>query len=188
MLRLLCFVICIPAAFALCVLLGAQPLAAAQSPGKKQSAPKNAATSRQAAETASGTVTFVPMPDVYAQGAYTEKELVSFIESMPHFLAWARAGKIKVHPVVNASGKPDFAYTPEAAAKAQDLGWEPRRFFCLLGRTAAALYLVEEGTDLMNALPPDMPTVTDAEMALVRKHLASLLRAGTGGPAPALSR
>ena len=183
--------LCIPAAFALCILLDAQPLVAAQSSGKKQSEPKHTATSRQAPETESNTAAGAQtllMPDVYAQDAYTEKELVSFIESMPHFLAWARTSKVKVHPVVNAAGKPDFAYTPEAAVKTQELGWEPRRFFCLLGRTAAALYLVEEGTDLMHALPPDMPPVTDVEMALVRKHLASLLRAGTGGPAPALSR
>jgi len=174
-------------AFVLC----AQPLLAAQSSAQKQSARKDAATGKQAAKTApaaAGTQAVVSAQDVYAQGAYTEKELVSFIESMPHFLAWSRANKAKAHPMVNAAGKPDFAYTPEAAVKARELGWEPRRFFCLLGRTAAALYLVEEGTDLMHALPPDMPTVTDAEIALVRKHLASLLRAGTGGPAPPLSR
>ena len=90
--------------------------------------------------------------------------------------------------MVNAAGKPDFAYTPEAAAKAQELGWEPRRFFCLLGRIAAALYLVEEGVDMLHEMPPDMPTVTEAEMALARKHLASLLRVGAGGPTPSLSR
>jgi len=188
MLRRLFFSACISAACALCVLQDAQPLVAAQHSGQKQSAPKHAAARRQASETASGGQTLVPAQDVYAQGAYTEKELVRFIESMPHFLAWARAGKVTVHPVVNAAGKPDFVYTPEAAAKAQELGWEPGRFFCLLGRTAAALYLVEEGTDLVHALPPDMPTVTASEIALVRKHLASLLRAGTGGPAPPLSR
>ena len=147
-----------------------------------QSARKNAAPDRQAAQPAA------PAQDVYAQDAYTEKELVRFIESMPHFLAWVRANKVKTYPVVNAAGKPDFTYPPEAAAKTQELGWEPRRFFCLLGRTAAALYLVGEGTDLAQALPPDMPAVTEAEMALVRKHLAALLRAGTGGPAPALAR
>ena len=160
--------------------LGAQPLFAAQAPA--QSARKSAAASRQAAKTTA------PAADVYAQDAYTEKELVSFMESMPHFLAWVRKSKAKVHPVVNAGGRPDFAYTPEAAAKAQELGWEPRRFFCLLGRTAAALYLVGEGTDLLHTLPPDMPAVTEAEMSLVRKHLAALLRAGSDGPAPALAR
>jgi hypothetical protein len=195
MLRLLIFLACIPAVFALCVQLDAQPLAAAQSSGKKQSAQQNATAHRQASASKSGAAdvdpqALVPEPDVYAvQPPYTEKELVKFIENMPHFLAWARVGKVKVRPVVNAAGKPDFAYTLEAAAKAQELGWEPRRFFCLLGRSAAALYLVEEGTDSMNnASPPDMPTVTAAEMALVRKHLASLLRAGAGGPTPSISR
>jgi hypothetical protein len=183
---------CIPAAFVLCVLLGAQPLMAASGSASKQSARQNAAPDRQtakrAAPAADAAATRAPAPDVYAQDAYTEKELVRFIESMPHFLAWVRASKAKTHPVVNAAGKPDFVYPPEAAARAQELGWEPRRFFCLLGRTAAALYLVGEGTDLTHALPPDMPTVTETEMALVRKHLAALLRAGAGGPAPALAR
>jgi hypothetical protein len=180
---------CIPAALALCVSLDAYPLLAAQSIPPKQSARKSAAASKQAAApkpAAPWTVT--PAPDVYAQDPYTEKELVFFIESMPHFLAWARSGKVQAHPVTNAAGKPDFAYTPEAAVKAQELGWEPRRFFCLLGRSAAALYLVGEGTDAVHTLPSDMPAVTETEMALVRKHLASLLRAGAGGPPPALSR
>ena len=162
---------------ALCVALDAQALMAAQSSAQKQKAQKNTAVR-----------TAVLAQDVYAQEAYTERELVSFIASLPHFLGWARTGKAKVHPVVNAAGKPDFVYTQEAAAKAQELGWEPRRFFCLLGRTAAALYLVEEGTDLMTALPHDMPAVTETELALVRKHLTSLLRAGAGGPPPSLSR
>jgi hypothetical protein len=181
---------CIPAVFVLCVLLGVQPIGAAQSSAQKQNALKSAATGRQAAQNtpAAPPREAVPTQDVYAQSAFTEKELVRFMESMPRFLAWMRAGTAKAHPVTNAAGKPDFAYTPDAAAKTQELGWDPRRFFCLLGRTAAALYLVEEGTDLIQALPPDMPTVTDAEVALVRKHLASLLRAGAGGPAPTLSR
>jgi len=151
-----------PMAFVLCMALGGQPLFATQSSAQAQ--------------------------DVYAQGPYTEKELVRFIESVPHFLAWAQSSKAKAHPMVNAAGKPDFAYTPEAAAKAQELGWDPRRFFCLLGRIAAALYLVEEGVDMLHEMPPDMPTVTEAEMALARKHLASLLRVGAGGPTPSLSR
>jgi len=172
-------------------LLSTQPLIAAQSPAQKQSVQKKATTNKQAGETTPATAAVqsaVSTSDVYAQSAYTEKELVSFIESMPHFLAWMRASKAKAHPVMNAAGKPDFTYTPEVAAKTRELGWEPRRFFCLLGRTAAALFLVEEGTDHMNALPPDMPTVTEAEMALVRKHLAALLRVRAGSPTPSLAR
>ena len=167
------------------MLLDAEPLIAAQNAARTQNVQKKTAA---IAPNAAGTQAPVLMSDVYAQDPYTEKELVRFIESMPHFLAWVRADKAKVHPAVNAAGKPDFVYTPEAAAKAQALGWEPRRFFCLLGRTAAALYLVEEGTDLSTTLPSDMPTVTDTEMALVRKHLAALLRAGTSGPTPLPSR
>ena len=180
---------CIAAGLMLCVSPDAQQLFAAQA--QKRSALDSAAASRKKtapAAPAAETRAAAPAPDVYAQDAYTEKELVRFMESMPHFLAWVRASKAKVHPVVNAAGKPDFAYPPEAAAKTRELGWEPRRFFCLLGRSAAALYLVGEGTDLMQALPPDMPTVTEAEMALVRKHLAALLRAGADGPAPTLAR
>jgi len=181
---------CISAILALCLLPCVEPLYAAQkqSDQKQTGARKRADQSAPAAAAAEASV---PAADVYAQNPFTEKELVRFIESMPLFLAWARASKAKAHPAVNAAGKPDFAYTPEAAAKAQELGWEPRRFFCLLGKAAAALYLVEEGTDRMQslqALPPDMPVVTETEMALVRKHLASLLRAGAGGPPPTLSR
>ena len=182
------FLACVPALFVL-ILPDVQPLLAAQGAVLNRSEQKSAAAGApEAASVAlAAGIPAVPAPDVYAQDAYTEKELVRFMESMPHFLAWVREHKAKVHPVVNAAGKPDFVYTPEVAARARELGWEPRRFFCLLGRTAAALYLVSEGTDFMDALPPDMPTVTDAEMALVRKHLASLLRAGTGGSAPSLS-
>lgn len=159
--------LCLPALL-LCLTLDAPPAYTAQ---------KNAARHKPPAAER------LPAQDVYAQAPYTEKELVRFIESMPHFLAWARThkGQARPRPVVNAAGKPDFSYTPEAAAKAQELGWEARRFFCLLGRTAAAVYLVEESTDAMQSLPPDMPPLTEAEMALARKHLASLLRAGSGG-------
>jgi len=170
--------------------LGAQALFAAQAAAPAQSPRQNAAADKQPAKNAPATAKKdLPAQNVYAQDPYTEKELVRFIESMPHFLTWARSGSTpQAHPVTNAAGKPDFTYTPEAAAKTRELGWEPRRFFCLMGRTAAALYLVGEGTDLMLALPPDMPTVTAAEMALVRKHLAALLRAGASDSPPALAR
>jgi len=182
------------AILALCMFPIAEPLYAAQSAAQKQSAQKQTGARKRAAQsapTATAAEAAVPTLDVYAQGSFTEKELVRFIESMPLFLAWARGSKAKAHPVVNAAGKPDFTYTPEVAAKAEELGWEPRRFFYLLGKAAAALYLVEEGTDrlqALQALPPDMPTVTETEMALVRKHLASLLRASAGGPPPTLAR
>ena len=186
----------------LCLLPGAEPLHGAQSApekqntaqkqsSRKQTAAHKQTTQKAPAAAAPGAQTPVPMSDVYAQEPFTEKELVRFIESMPLFLDWARSSKAKAHPAVNAAGKPDFVYTPEAAAKAEELGWVAKRFFCLLGKAAAALFLVEEGTDRMQplqAMPPDMPAVTEAEMALVRKHLASLLRAGAGGPPPTLSR
>ncbi|MDR0466575.1 MAG: serine/threonine protein phosphatase [Deltaproteobacteria bacterium] len=170
---------CLAAALILCALPDAQALFAAQNPASGPSARKSAAVAANRTD--------APQ-NIYAQAPYTEKELVRFIESMPLFLAWARTGQSQAHPATSAAGKPDFVYTPEAAAKAKELGWEPRRFFCLLGRTAAALYLVGEGTDTMFTMPPDMPTVTETEMALVRKHLASMLRAGAGGPPPEISR
>jgi hypothetical protein len=185
---------CVSTILALCLLPDVAPLYAAQSAAQKQSTQKQAGARKRAAQSApvaAAAETAVPASNVYAQDPFTEKELIRFIESMPLFLAWARGSKAKAHPMMNAAGKPDFAYTQEAAAKAAELGWEPRRFFCLLGKAAAALYLVEEGTDRMQALqtlPPDMPIVTETEMAFVRKHLASLLRAGAGGPQPVLSR
>ena len=131
--------------------------------------------------------TVVPNPDVYASGEFDEQELLRFIDSMPRFLGWVREHKIAIHPDNSATGKADFYYTEQAAAKVTELGWDAKRFFCLLGRTAAALYLVEEGSDQASDLPKDMPTVSKKEMSLVRKHLGSLLRAGTGSPPPPLS-
>lgn len=158
-------------------------------------APKNAGVSRPEAVSGRRTQQRAPVQaaapaqverDVYAQPPFTGKELVEFTETLPIFLAWARTRKA-AHPIMNEAGRPDFFYTPEAAAKVRDLHWEPRRFFCLLGRTAAALYLVEEGSDLTDALPGDMPSVTRDELALVRRHLGALLRASTGGSPPKLA-
>ena len=60
-------------------------------------------------------------------------------------------------------------------------GWQPARFFCVMGRLAAALVIVEEGND-MGSRPADMPSVTNEELELARRHLGTLLMAGGAVP------
>ncbi len=180
--RLAPFAVLVPA-LCLCLTLLAVPALAA--------AKKNPASPQTVPAAAPNTAPAGPAGDknVYDQPPFTEKELLSFMDTLPQFRRWVRETRAAVNPQLNSAGKPDFVYPPEAAAKARELGWaEPKRFFCLLGRTAAALYLVEEGTDLTDKLPKDMPKVADSEIALVRKHLGSLLRAGNDGPPPAMAR
>ena len=71
--------------------------------------------------------------NVYAgQPAVTEKELLAFAEVLPRFRAWARDGHEEAHPVVRA-GKADFLYSPQAAEWVTAQGWQPARFFCVMG-------------------------------------------------------
>lgn len=124
----------------------------------------------------------------YAKNVYekqppiTDKELVSFMEILPHFRAWAMSSGEEAHPTVTKDGKADFVYSRKAADWVKARGWDPVRFFCVMGRAAAALAIVEEGNDMVTKKPTDMPTVTEAELDLVRRHLASLLRAGNDAP------
>ena len=119
--------------------------------------------------------------NVYAgQPAVTEKELLAFAEVLPRFRAWARDGHEEAHPVVRA-GKADFLYSPQAAEWVTAQGWQPARFFCVMGRLAAALVIVEEGND-MGTRPADMPSVSPEELALARRHLGTLLTAGGDAP------
>ena len=119
--------------------------------------------------------------NVYAgQPAVTEKELLAFAEVLPRFRAWARDGHEEAHPVVRA-GKADFLYSPQAAEWVTAQGWQPARFFCVMGRLAAALVIVEEGND-MGTRPADMPSVSPEELALTRRHLGILLTAGGDAP------
>ena len=60
-------------------------------------------------------------------------------------------------------------------------GWQPARFFCVMGRLAAALVIVEEGND-MGSRPADMPSVSNEELALTRRHIGTLLTAGGDAP------
>ena len=117
------------------------------------------------------------------QPPMTDKELVAFMEILPHFRAWAASSKEEAHPSVDKkSGKADFLYSPKAAEWVKVRGWDPARFFTVMGRAAAALAMVEEGNDISSNRPPDMPHVTEAELNLVRRHLAGLLKAGNDAP------
>lgn len=119
--------------------------------------------------------------NVYAgQPAVTEKELLAFADLLPQFRAWARAAQEEAHPVVR-DGKADFLYSPNAAEWVAAKGWQPARFFCVMGRLAAALVIVEEGND-MGSRPADMPSVTNEELALTRHHIGILLTAGGDAP------
>ena len=117
------------------------------------------------------------------QPPMTDKELVGFIELLPHFRAWAASSKEEAHPSVDKkSGKPDFLYSAKAAEWVKMRGWDAARFFSVMGRAAAALAMVEEGNDISSNRPPDMPTVTPGELDMVRRHLAGLLKAGSDAP------
>ena len=110
------------------------------------------------------------------QKPVTEKEVLAFVELLPRFRQWARDNKEEAHPV-RRKGKPDFLYSPEASAWVKKVGWDPRRFFCVMGRMAAAVTIVAEGND-MPTRPGDMPSVSNSELELARVHMGSLLKAG----------
>lgn len=112
------------------------------------------------------------------QSEIGEKELLSFLDILPKFRAWARENKEEAHPFLD-NGKPNFKYSQKAAQWVRLNHWEPMRFFCVMGRAAAAVVIVEEGNDMQGTRPKDMPTVSEKELNLVRKHLGSILKAGS---------
>ena len=156
----------------------AQKSASGQASRKASGAAKGA--SGRAAK--SGTAEAQPATaNVYAgQPAVTEKELLAFANLLPQFRAWARTAHEEAHPVMR-DGKADFLYSPNAAEWVTAKGWQPARFFCVMGRLAAALVIVEEGND-MGSRPADMPTVTNEELDLTRRHIGTLLTAGGDAP------
>ena len=115
------------------------------------------------------------------QPPVTEKEVLGFVELLPRFRQWARDNKEEAHPV-RRKGRPDFLYSPEAAAWVKNEGWDPRRFFCVMGRMAAAVTILAEGND-MPTRPGDMPAVSSGELELARVHMGSLLKAGASAGA-----
>lgn len=116
------------------------------------------------------------------QPPITEKELTEFVKVLPFFREWTRRNGEEAHPVLTQDGRPDFTYSPHAAMWVNDHDFEARRFFCIMGRMAAGVVIVEEGNDFKGTRPPDMPAVSEQELGLVRKHLGELLSAG--GPPP----
>ncbi len=124
------------------------------------------------------TVMLVALPlgaaaEFYDQQPVSEEELLKFIKDLPQYLAWARQHKEQAHPALDAQGRPDFVYSPQAAARAEQLGWKAERFFCVMGRTAAAMVLAGGRTALRDK-PVDMPMVSPAELNLVRRHREAL--------------
>lgn len=125
-------------------------------------------------------------PQVHAGGFYDQPpfdstELNRFIDDFPRFRDWARRTGDAPHPTVAADGRPGFAYSSAAAAEVERMGWKPERFFCVMGRSAAALADIEDGAALTeDHRPADMPRVSEAETELVRRQLAALLRAVLG--------
>lgn len=117
------------------------------------------------------------------QPPVTEAELGQFINLLPRFRAWARQNREDAHPIVNAKGDADFLYSPKAAQWVGGNKINPARFFCIMGRMATCLVIIEEGNDLKEGRPRDMPAVDPAEVELARRHLGELLTAG-GGAAP----
>lgn len=115
------------------------------------------------------------------QPPVTENELNNFVKLLPFFRDWTRRNGEEAHPVLT-DGKPDFVYSQQAAQWVSQHDFEARRFFCIMGRMAAGVVIVEEGNDFKGTRPADMPSVSDQELGLVRKHLGELLSAG--GPPP----
>ena len=113
----------------------------------------------------------------YDQPPMTGQELLKFIDDLPVYRAWARKTKELAHPGLSKEGRPTFIYSDKAAAKVRELGWEPKRFFCVMGRAAAALAMQERGNPGAER-PVDMPVVTPSEFNLVRRHGAALTKAG----------
>ena len=123
-----------------------------------------------------------PRVNVYEkQPPVTDKELLDFLELLPQFRAWAKSNNEEAHPILR-NGKADFLYSPNAAAWVQEHKWNPVRFFCVMGRMAAALSIVEEGNDMSGARSKDMPEVSEGELALARRHLGTMLKAGGDVP------
>lgn len=120
-----------------------------------------------------------PRGSVYAdQPEFTEQELMRFAKLLPDFRKWCHAQGEKAHPAVR-KGKADFVYSEAAAGWARSHGWDDRRFFCVMGRSAAALATIMAEEDKKKpAHYKDMPKVSQKELDLVRLHLGELLKAG----------
>ena len=163
-------------------LLLALPLVAF-APGITEAAQASAAKKKAEQPAATSPSTSASVYD--KQPPVTDKELLDFLDLLPQFRAWAKGNNEEAHPILR-NGKADFLYSPSAAAWVQEHKWNPVRFFCVMGRMAAALSIVEEGNDMTGARSKDMPAVSEGELALARRHLGTMLKAG--GDAPPINK
>ena len=127
-------------------------------------------------------------PSVYdKQPVITDKELDRFLEILPQFRDWCRKNNENPRPVVR-DDRADFAYSKQAADWVSARAWRPERFFCVMGRLATALVIVEEGNDM--ARSRDMPDVPNEDIELARRHLGTILKAldADGNNTPPISR
>ena len=119
---------------------------------------------------------------LYGQPPFSETELNQFIADMPRFRDWIKTHKETAHPILNESGEPDFLYSGEAAAYIKTTGWKPERFFCIMGRAAAAVALIQQGDAIAKKPPVEMPNVSASELDTVRRNLPALLKAVQPAP------
>lgn len=143
----------------------------------KKSARRPVAIKAKSGERPAGATVYDNQPPV------TENEVTAFVALLPKFREWARRHGEEAHPVLNGEGKPDFAYSRAAANWVEERSFDAPRFFCVMGKMAAALVIVEEGNDFKGTRPADMPPVTPQELDLARRRLGELLSAG-GPPQP----
>ena len=114
---------------------------------------------------------------LYNQPPFSEKELNQFIADLPRFRAWIKTNKEKAHPIVNEAGE-------NAAGHIKAAGWKPERFFCIMGRAAAAVAIIQHGDAITKEPPVEMPNVSDDELDIVRRNLPGLLKAISPAPTP----
>ncbi len=150
-------------------LVGAVLLAGIPQPG--MAAPRAAARSQTSITVYDG------------QPEYTEDELLRFASTLPAFRTWCRQKGEQPHPSLRG-GRPDFVYSAAAADWARFHGWDDKRFFCVMGRSAAALAQIMGREEGGGGTPVfrDMPQVSRQELELAQRHLGELLRAASDHP------
>ena len=114
----------------------------------------------------------------YDQPPFTEQELVRFIETLPKYRQWAKAEREFARPSLDKQGKASFVFSKNAEKKLAALQWPAERFFVVMGRSAAALAILEHKGDTSKR-PAEMPEVSAGELALVQKHAQALKLAGS---------
>lgn len=57
-------------------------------------------------------------------------------------------------------------------------------FFCIMGRAAAAVAIIQQGDAITKEPPIEMPNVSDDELDVVRRNLPGLLKAISPAPTP----